>query len=333
MLSVLGVDAGGTSTRVVVIDGGGRALGYASTGAGNPVSSGADQAAGAVRLAAREALGRAGTRADDVAHVVVAMAGSSVRPDTRWLTEPLAQLGLTAPVTFESDLLATFCAGTPAGAGYALVAGTGAAAVRVEQGTVAAVSDGLGWLLGDVGSGYWIGHRVVVDALGALDGRTGQTALSSMLLEALGLTSPGPASRRPEALGSNRSELLREAVARLYALRPVQLARFAPLAFAAPDDLIARRIVDEAAQGLLVTLRAVVLPDVGGPIVLGGGTISQHPDLVRLVGSALGASEGRQVLTVSDGAVGAAVLALRHAGVTVDEPVFATVAGTLSGLR
>lgn len=333
MLTVLGVDAGGTSTRVVVVDGGGRALGYASSGAGNPVSSGADQAAGAVRSATREALRRAGTRADGVAHVVVAMAGSSVQPDTRWLTEPLAQLGLTALVTFESDLLATFCAGTPADAGYALVAGTGASAVRVEQGTAAAVSDGLGWLLGDVGSGYWIGHRVVVDALAALDGRAGQTALSSMLLESLGLSSPDRSSRPSEQPGARRDELLQEAVTRLYALRPVQLARFAPLAFAAPDDLVARRIVDEAAQGLLVTLRAVVVPEVSGPVVLGGGTISQHGDLARLVGSALGVSDGPQVLTVSDGTVGAAVLALRHAGVTVDEPVFATVTGTLSGLR
>lgn len=335
MVTVLGVDAGGTSTRVVVVDQTGLVLGHGSSGAGNPVSSGVDQAAGAVREAAELALRRAGLDGAHISQVVVAMAGSSIDPDTRWLTDPLARIGLTAQVSFESDLLATFCAGTPAADGYALVAGTGASALRVEAGRVAAVSDGLGWLLGDVGSGYWIGHRVVLDALSALDGRGAQTALSGMLLEALGVARDRPGSgARSERSGIDRDGPLQAAVATLYELRPVQLAQFAPLAFAAPDDLVARRIVDEAAQGLLVTLRAVVVPALTGPVVLGGGTISRHPDLVRLVGAALGlTADAGQVLTVADGTVGAGVLALRHAGVEVNDAVFATLTRSLTQAR
>jgi hypothetical protein len=39
------------------------------------------------------------------------------------------------------------------------------------------------------------------------------------------------------------------------------------------------------------------------------------------------------VQRVADGVVGAAVIALREASVTVDEPVFATLTRTLAALR
>ena len=39
-----------------------------------------------------------------------------------------------------------------------------------------------GWLLGDDGSGYWIGRRVVRAAVGAIDGRLPETALADALL-------------------------------------------------------------------------------------------------------------------------------------------------------
>ena len=319
----LAVDAGGTSTRAVLVAESGRCVGYGIGGPGNPTSSGPQVAAESVCRAVDAALSRAGADGGAVASVVLAMAGSGGTRDTSWVAGPLSELGVCVGVRFSSDLLATFCSGTPALSGYGVVAGTGASAVRVENGRVVATSDGLGWLLGDVGSGFWVGHQVVRESLASLDGRAPSTRLAGLLLAELGIADDGLAE--PDG----RRTALREAVTRLYATRPVQLARFAPLAFAASGDPAADRIVQEAAAGLAHTLDAVRLPGLDGPVVLGGGTVAQQHGLPELV------APGRphDVVLVPDGAAGAAVVTLREAGVSVDEAVFAVLITSLSTLR
>jgi N-acetylglucosamine kinase-like BadF-type ATPase len=117
----------------------------------------------------------------------------------------------------------------------------------------------------------------------------------------------------------------------LYALRPVELSRFARLAFASADaDAVAAGIVDDAADALLNTLSAVIVRSVTGPIVLGGGTVARHENLAPRIARA---HPGQPVVFVEDGAVGATVLALRDAGVAVDAGVFARIESSLAALR
>src|SRR6266487_3126042 len=95
------------------------------------------------------ALRRAEVPSTRIRLVVLAMAGAgrtSVAPEIR---RRLAGIGLDAPLVFESDLLATYFSGTHRPDGYAVIAGTGAGAIRVEDGRQVAVADALGWLLGD----------------------------------------------------------------------------------------------------------------------------------------------------------------------------------------
>jgi N-acetylglucosamine kinase-like BadF-type ATPase len=328
MPNFLAVDAGGTSTRTVLVDPHGRCLGYAKHGGGNPISSGREGAAAQIVTGTREVLAAANAEAGDVAGVLLAMAGASTVMGADWIADPLRGIGVDAPVAFESDLLATFFSGTYRPDGYALVAGTGAAAIRVEDGLVAATVDGLGWLLGDVGSGFWIGHRVARTALASLDGRAPQTALAPLLLRELGIDDDASVN----AFG--RSVALGRAIDALYELRPVQLARFAPLAFEAAGDEAADRIVAEAGSALLSTLDAVAVPHLAGPVILGGGTLSRHASLPELIASARSTDGSRpEIRRVDDGTVGAVVLALRTAGVPVDADVFETVTSSLAALR
>src|SRR3954464_11879851 len=128
MRAVLALDAGGTSTRALVADAGGRCLGFGRSGSGNPVSSGPDAAADALAASALAALATARRAPDDVDLVLLAAAGAGAPAPRDDLTRRLRDAGLTGPVVFASDLLATFCSGTHRAAGYGLVAGTGAAA-------------------------------------------------------------------------------------------------------------------------------------------------------------------------------------------------------------
>lgn len=327
---LIGVDAGGTCTRAALVDRGGRCWGFGTAGGGNPVSRGPGQAAQAIDAAVRAALD--GARSDAAPEVaVLAMAGAGTAPA---LAVPA--LRAAGRVEVVHDLLATFCSGTPRQSGYVLVAGTGAAALRVEQGRIAASADGLGWLIGDAGSGFWIGHAVVRAALAAMDGFGPATAMAAMVRRELDL--PEGDARTPDG----QLLALRAAVDAVYQMRPVELSRYAQIAFRAAGaasattgfpaaaDPVAVDILTRARDHLVRTLGAVWRGECGGPVVLGGGIARRLPGLSGALADALGA---REIILVPDGVIGAAVLALRAAGIEVDGAVFDRLTGSIAEHR
>jgi glucosamine kinase len=313
----LAVDAGGTSTRAVVLDASGRVFGYGRAGGGNPTSAGVTEAVTAIGLAAGQALSPIGPLPNDESVAVVAMAGEQSVAFVDQLTARLAGLGF-GRVTRQPDLLGVFHSGTPASQGYAMIAGTGTVAARVRDGRLELVAGGRGWLLGDAGSGFWIGHRVARAVVEALDGQGPPTALTELVLGSLAIEAELSSA-------SGRIEAIRRMVSTVYARRPVQLSELAPLAFAAYDDPVAREILMGAARALAELLSVVRVPELDGPLVVGGsvmvrGLLAAPPELHQIA-----VPEEIRVIPVADGVVGAAVLALRGAGIEVDPDLFRTL--------
>ncbi|GGT95151.1 hypothetical protein GCM10010244_20750 [Streptomyces coeruleorubidus] len=197
---VVGLDAGGTRTRAVLATADdGRPVGEGAAGPGNALTVPVPQLT--EHLA--EAVGRAVPEA--VRDRVVAVAGgfagatgaAADEPGRRnalaALTAALRRLGIDAglPVV-GSDIEAAFASapGTPAD-GLALVAGTGAVAMRITDRRGTVTVDGDGWLLGDDGSGFWIGRAAVRAALRMADGRGAPTVLAETVGRELGV--PGDA--------------------------------------------------------------------------------------------------------------------------------------------
>ena len=347
MRKILAVDAGGTSSRAVLLDSSGACSGFGRAGAGNPTAVGAAAAVDALGLAAERALGNRGVEPPDRdSLVVIALAGTATAPFLAMLKERLAALGVGGRTIIEPDLLGTFYSGTALSDGYAVIAGTGAIAARVVDGQLHTVKGGSGWLLGDTGSGFWIGQQVTRAVVASLDGLGPPTALVQLLLEATGIERTGAQSR-------GRSEELSRLVHELYALRPVELARFAPLAFAAVDsasttaqpDAVAYDILDAAASGIGRVLAAALEPEAPGVIVPGAIV----PRVIVLGGSVLAAGLTRvpaifthrlqavvgnaQLVPVEDGIVGAAVLAFRHLGFEVDDVLHRRLTAEVSRAR
>ena len=67
--------------------------------------------------------------------------------------------------------------GTSAPRGAVLIAGTGTIAAWIADGEVTHRIDGHGWLVGDDGSGFWLGRQAVRAVLAELDGRGEPTLL------------------------------------------------------------------------------------------------------------------------------------------------------------
>jgi glucosamine kinase len=314
---LLAVDAGGTSTRAVALDSSGYAYGYGLAGSGNPTAAGIYSAVTAIADAAELAGTGAAVNAESLA--VLAMAGVQSTRFAAEVTARLTELGW-AQVVLQHDLLGTFHSGTHLNDGYSLIAGTGAVAARVVGGRLDRVVGGRGWLLGDAGGGFWIGHHVARAVVASLDGQQPPTALTDLVLDAVGIaTETGSASGRARALA--------DLVPVIYSWRPVQLAQFAPLAFAVHDDPTARAILVAASAALADLVATVRIPELAGPVVGGGSVLVRgllqaplelRAELVRPAGDT-------EVVPVIDGVVGACVLALRSSGVEVDESLFRTV--------
>lgn len=325
---LIGLDAGGTSTRALVTDRHGRCLGYGVGGRGNPISAGAERAAQGVLEAIGAALAHSGRSLSDASVVVAAMAGMRATGDDSWLRDRLVAQGYTGALTFEADLLATYFSGAAAEFGYALVSGTGACVIRVRDGRIDGTADGLGWLLGDRGSGFWIGHAVVRAAVQDLDHTGPRTSLTDGVLSRYGLS-------RTLVRRDGRSEELEQLVGLLYSHPPIELAGLAPLAFEASDeesDAVALSILTSAGEHLADTLSAVLAGP--GPLVI-GGSILARPGTVRDAFLArLGSSaDALDLRPVSDGAVGAAMLAVRAGGGTPDEAILNRLTETLVTFR
>ncbi|GGD68689.1 N-acetylglucosamine kinase [Microbacterium murale] len=322
---MLGLDAGGTSTRAVLTTSQGECIGYGVGGRGNPIAAGADLAAEGVLDAVALALAPSSRSLADVSVITAAMAGQkAVEGEGGWLRDRLAAEGFAGTLTFESDLLATYSSGSVEPFGYAIVAGTGACAVRVSGGRIEATADGLGWLLGDRGSGFWIGRRVARAVVRDLDDAGPATALTDAVLERLDIVED--ATRR-----EGRSRTLENLVGSLYGVRPIELAALAPLAFTA-DDPVAESILRRAGEHLADSFAAVLSGP--GPLVVGGSVLFRPSEVRDAFMQRLGDSAaGLELLPVVDGAVGAGVLALRAGGARLSSETHARLCESIERFR
>ncbi|RAO37552.1 Glucosamine kinase [Micromonospora saelicesensis] len=290
MVLVLGVDAGGTASRAVVATRDGTVVGRGAAGPGNPTAAGT-AAARSIGAAVREALGE-----HDPASVgsgVAGIAGAGIMADpeiTAAFSVEWAQCGLTCPVTLVGDAVTAFAAGTSAPSGAVLIAGTGAVAARIDDWRVSRTVDGLGWLLGDEGSGMWLGLQAVRSVARAWSGPTVDAGLAATIAAQAGVTTC--------------DELVQWAGRQ----HPAAFAALAPLvcAGATAGDALAERLTTEAAARLVATLSELGPPD--GPVVLAGSLLTNTTP----VRTAVLATLAGPAATAGDPAIGAAWLALRQ---------------------
>ena len=325
--TAIGVDAGGTGTRAVLLDESGRCLALARSGPGNPVSAGAEVAIGNVVAACTEARA-ARPDVGDPEVVALTMAGvMALGGRLPGLAEALQGAGLRASVHFHADVESAFRSATSAKEGGVLIVGTGATGAAIRDGRLAALRDGLGWLLGDEGSGFWIGREVVRAVGRALDRRGPDTALTGLLLPLVqtggGAAQPGRDPRVMDLLDWVRSR------------RPVELSVAASLVAApeAADDPVARAIVEGAVEALGGTLAAVAEVAPEGPIVLGGSVVAPGAPVGERLVELIGARQsGRPVLRARDGVAGSALLALENLGAAAGETELGRIHASLAGL-
>ncbi|MFL6112596.1 MAG: N-acetylglucosamine kinase, partial [Catenulispora sp.] len=251
--------------------------------------------------------------------VVVGLAGGADRPGGEdppggeEFARVWVRAGVRCPVDYESDTLIAFVAGTDEPEGSLLLSGTGACAIAVKEHVLAARSDGHGWLLGDRGSGFWLGRQAVLAAMAELDGAGPPTALTGLVVE----SSPHWAYANQRAATPHRTPhrpvVARDLVTTVMSQPPPNLARLAPLVFAAcaAADPVAEAIVERAVAHLSTTLSAVREARSTKPIVLAGSILTNPTPVAERVRAVLRERWPEAAVSLGlDGAAAAVRLAL-----------------------
>jgi glucosamine kinase len=173
---VMGVDGGATKTLAAVLDLRERTLHVGHGGPSNQDAVGAGAAVRELLRAADDALAAASIDAAQLGAAVLAIACTDTEDVARKVRDARTDAWLVV-----NDVVAAWATVTGGGPGVAAIAGTGSNVFGVGgEGayTRAWRAGGWGHLLGDEGSGYWLGVQSIKAALRDREGSGPQTALS-----------------------------------------------------------------------------------------------------------------------------------------------------------
>jgi N-acetylglucosamine kinase-like BadF-type ATPase len=277
----LGIDGGGTGLRVAVCDGEMTVVAMHTGDKVNPNAVGHEVSRERLQGAVRAALAAAGVGASALTAAGVGIAGAAPEHARDWLESVFRPVLGDTPRVYGSDVEIALVGARGERFGALVLAGTGSAAFGVSRAGTGLLVGGWGYLLGDEGSGYWLGTEAMrVVTVRADRGEAARSPLATLILRALSLKDS------------------RDLIAWRYDPAPqriAQVASLAPLVFAAANagDRDAARIIDHAAShlaGMAGLLRARLHePDL--PIAFGGGLLTAGTPLAARLAALLQLAE------------------------------------------
>ena len=260
MSYVAGWDGGGTKTAVACLDIAGNQLMFERFGPLNP-NGAEEEAVRATVQAALQAMDTMPGRLDACRHLVIGTAGLSNAKAGDLITAFVRDGGYCGPLSIVGDH-EILLYGAVGEQGAVLIAGTGSVCIGRNSDGLTRRCGGLGYLIGDEGSGYWIGLEILRSVTRTLDGRAAATLMTQPLLKALDCDG------------------LFDVVSRVYGgqMDKAAIAALSPILMSAllQNDPAAHAIAGHAADELFLLVDAVLTPlGIGkGPLAFSGGLLT-----------------------------------------------------------
>lgn len=267
---VIGIDGGGTKTRFILADMQGRSLATAEGGPANINSSGEAQVRAVLEKGLLEVLHLAGVDPAGCRMVVLGSAGAGRPEEKKILEKILKNIGFQDRVMVTDDVVAALYGGVGKGEGIILISGTGSICYGRNSRGDSHRAGGWGHILGDEGSAYDIGRRILCHVMRSYDGREKEGLLRGLVMEHLRMRSPEELVGYVYRSGIGKKEI----------------ADLAPLADQARKvgDKKAEEILKAAASELFACVKAVAervaFSCESVPLVLSGGVL-QSSQFVR----------------------------------------------------
>ena len=237
---VLGIDAGGTKTVCLLADESGAVLSRARGPGANLQAQGELEVEKVLHDVMEGALGG---RTDAPAAICLGIAGVDRPDDGAIMRSVMRRIGQKSRTLIVNDALVALTAGAGDGAGVVIISGTGSICYGRDERGRAARSGGWGAVLGDEGSGWWIGRRALAAVVRHADGRGPATALTPLVLDHFQVTGVNDLVHQVHVSDPHRK----------------RVARLGDAVQAAVDagDPLAREIVDAAARELVIAASSV----------------------------------------------------------------------------
>ena len=255
--AVIGLDIGGTKTHGIKIVGG-TVVEDRLAGSANTQNVSIDTAALNLSLLL-EGLDAAGA-----AHIFVGAGGMDTDTDKGELRRLISPHAPDTDITIVHDTRLILAA-AGADTGIAVIAGTGSAAWGVTADGRETRAGGWGYLLGDEGSGYWLGREAVRHSLYRTNLGLPDDELTATLLGSCGLNSAEELIRlfhgnKDRTFWADKSRLVFDCASR--------------------GNAAGRKLVDQAGRSLAEqALQVAARLRLQGPVVLGGGLGLNQPAL------------------------------------------------------
>jgi len=313
-MHVLGIDAGGTKTVCLLADGRGVILAEGRGAGANLHAAGAQAVEQVLRAVMSEAIG---DRAIVPAAICLGIAGVDGEDEARVVRDMMRRIAPQSRVLVVNDALIALAAGARDAPGIVIIAGTGSIAYGRNAAGDAARAGGRGHMIGDEGSGYWIGREALAAVMRASDGRGPVTGLTREILTHFNVDD---ASRLPRIVYDREMPRMRVA-----ALGPI-VQRVAE-----QGDAVTTRILERAADELVLAARSVAAQlEMRGDeftIYLAGGVFRVVPWLAKELPRRLAEVAPRCQVQILDEepAVGAVWLAVAEASGGVRVPRYRPV--------
>ncbi len=311
----LGIDGGQTSTLAVIVDGAGRLLGTGRAGPSNHIHEpgGIERLRqalhGSLSAAWTDAgLAREAGRLPELEAACCGMTGAG-----EYVQELIQEAAHIRRLRVEHDAVTAHAGALLGEPGAVVIAGTGSVAFGVNAQGQTAHAGGWAYLMGDEGSAYDIGRQALVAAARAEDGRPPHTRLLADIPAYLGMSTLWEVRSLVYSPGFGRAEM----------------AALAPLVSSAAGqgDRAAQAILDGAGASL-AELAATVLRRLGmegepARVAPVGGVFRAGEVILQPFERALRDLCPRAILTppALPPVLGAALLALKMAGILIDEKI------------
>lgn len=260
----LGIDGGGTKTRLIMVDEAGNLMAECEGGPVNLNSGSYESVEAVLSDMISDVLKKCSAVPSDCLSLCVGAAGAGRHDEKAMIYNIIKKLGFSGKIIVTDDVTIAFYGGLDGAPGVMVISGTGSICFGCNYHGEIFRCGGWGHILGDEGSGYAIGVGVLASVMRAYDGRGPKTAMTSMVLEHLHISSPENMVEYVYRSGAGKKDI-------------ASFAKFADDGCEL-NDPVALSIIDNAAKELHLSVATVIdhlkfdpIPDV----CYGGGVLNR----------------------------------------------------------
>lgn len=308
MKYLIGIDGGGTRSRLLACSVNGKLLGR-QIGKSTNIESNSRQVVKKHLEELIEGYCRKYQKSlTDCISLCLGTAGVDTQESLQVVKEIVNELNLPCPVHVVNDAEIALAAQTAGKPGVILISGTGSIGFAVNDSGKQCRVGGYGYLIGDEGSAYWLAKKAISALLRAYDGTGEETLLFESICQYLGMSQ------------------IDEIVDFVYRSNKAEIAKLAPQVVNAFDrgDMVAKQIMEEAADHLakmaIALGRRLHLESLSCPLVFAGGIFLNIPWMKETVAQRVLCEFPlwKPMCIHHDAEYGAVYLAAKHIGFCLD---------------